>query len=168
MVKFYVYYLIDPRDGVVFYVGKGQGRRMYKHSPGSGNTVLGNKIMEILRAGLKIEYKQIFFTNDEQKALDYEDEVIVQIGLENLCNIISGGGGYSHSVEVKELISRSLIGNDYGKGNKGQIPWNKGKIGCFSKEALHKMSESPKHKIVFTDEVIRKMSRARKKYYANR
>ena len=29
--RFYVYELIDPRDGKVFYIGKGQGRRIYGH-----------------------------------------------------------------------------------------------------------------------------------------
>ena len=29
--KYYVYELIDPRNGEVFYVGKGSGKRAYKH-----------------------------------------------------------------------------------------------------------------------------------------
>jgi len=30
-MKFYVYRLIDPRSGVTFYVGKGQGNRVFTH-----------------------------------------------------------------------------------------------------------------------------------------
>jgi hypothetical protein len=31
MNKFYVYYLIDPRNNNIFWVGKGSGNRMTKH-----------------------------------------------------------------------------------------------------------------------------------------
>src|SRR4051794_4472845 len=33
---FYVYRLIDPRDGVTFYVGKGQGDRIFQHANTKG------------------------------------------------------------------------------------------------------------------------------------
>lgn len=30
-IGFYVYHLIDPRNGQTFYIGKGQGRRAWQH-----------------------------------------------------------------------------------------------------------------------------------------
>ena len=33
-LKFYVYHLIDPRNGETFYVGKGKGNRVFAHSEG--------------------------------------------------------------------------------------------------------------------------------------
>ena len=42
--------------------------------------------------------------------------------------------------EHKRNISISKMGNTGGRGTKGHIAWNKGKLGVFSKEALEKMS----------------------------
>jgi hypothetical protein len=42
-LAYYVYLLIDPRDGKVFYVGKGKGGRCFDH--GEGKTAIGKKII---------------------------------------------------------------------------------------------------------------------------
>ena len=34
-LAYYVYCLIDPRDGNIFYVGKGVGNRVFHHALGS-------------------------------------------------------------------------------------------------------------------------------------
>ena len=33
-IKYYVYRLIDPRNGQTFYVGKGKGNRVFMHAQG--------------------------------------------------------------------------------------------------------------------------------------
>ena len=33
-LKWYVYRLVDPRNGGTFYVGKGQGNRVFDHARG--------------------------------------------------------------------------------------------------------------------------------------
>jgi hypothetical protein len=48
----YVYLLIDPRDGKVFYVGKGKGGRCFDHSATDDGAAKASKIAEIEAAGL--------------------------------------------------------------------------------------------------------------------
>lgn len=219
-MKYYVYQLIDPRTDIVFYIGKGQKRRMYTHvnevirgRVPNGNDRLGNKIKKIINFELKVKYKKVLITDDEQEAYTTEKKLIKEIGLENLCNLTGGGEGgaptgkkhhffgkslskehkkklsEAHkgkklSEEHKEKIGNSHKGNQYHKGKfhsdetkykmsinragknhpmfgknhtsetkrkisdakKGQIPWNKGKIGVYSEETLNKMRGPRKKK----------------------
>ncbi len=131
--KFYVYQLIDPRNNKVFYVGKGCNHRMYRHvkevqqgrTPNGSNVYLKRKIKKILNSGLEIKYKKVFITENEQYAFTREIELIQEIGLENLCNLTSGGDGFKHSEETKQKMSNS---------HKGRTAWNKGK--SHSKESI--------------------------------
>jgi hypothetical protein len=55
-LKYYVYRLIDPRNGETFYVGKGKGNRVFMHVKdelGSNADVLSEKLQRIreIRAG---------------------------------------------------------------------------------------------------------------------
>ncbi len=46
-LKFYVYRLIDPRNGETFYVGKGKGNRVFSHiraAEGLEGDDIGNKL----------------------------------------------------------------------------------------------------------------------------
>jgi len=158
-MKYYVYILIDPMTNEEFYVGKGQGKRMYHHVDAvrrdripNNNRHLYYKIKQILDSGQKIEYKKILITENEQEAYDREIGLIKEVGLENLCNIASGGeGGMTercHSDKTKKKIAESLKGKSHSEeskrkmseSNKGKVPWNKGKIDVYSKETKKKMS----------------------------
>ncbi len=145
-MEYYVYILIDPRTGKVFYIGKGCKRRMYRHVenvqrdriPNKTNTKLGNKIKKILSSGDKVKYKKVFITENEQVAYDREKELIVEIGLENLCNLTSGGeGGAPFGHKVSEETRRKIS-----EANKGKISWIKGK----SLSGEHKRKLSLAHK----------------------
>ncbi len=173
-MKYYVYQLIDSRNKKVFYVGKGQKKRMYDHVkdvkrgliPNRNNKKLGNKIEKILSIG-KIKYKKVLVTENEQEAYNKEKELIAEIGLENLCNITNGGEGFygRHSEETKRKISDSVkmaIKNlskekrlKMAHGNGGM----KGKI--HSSETRRKISEAKKGQ-VFSEEHKRNMSESRK------
>jgi len=61
----YTYFLIDPRDDSVFYVGKGYGRRIRVHSYMMGakehhNPKLLSKLRKISSLGLKHKAFKIF------------------------------------------------------------------------------------------------------------
>lgn len=111
--EFYTYVMVDPRTDTIFYVGKGKGDRMKRHlSEAKGgyhqNKKLANKINNILKANLEVEFIKILETDIEEEAFNKEVELIAEIGLSNLCNLTEGGEGPKLTEEIKEKISNSL------------------------------------------------------------
>ncbi|MCH5234825.1 MAG: hypothetical protein J1E16_05985 [Muribaculaceae bacterium] len=80
----YVYLLIDPRDNNIFYVGKGQGDRIFAHAKGALKetepSVLSPKIeliKEIIGAGEDVEYRIVRWNlENEKKAFEIESILI--------------------------------------------------------------------------------------------
>ena len=96
MKTYYVYHLLDPRDGLVFYVGKGKGNRMYHHAQEAKRGVVHPKcdmIREIWDAGLEISYVVVQEFADEEEAYAFEIEEIKRIGRGALTNLTDGGDG---------------------------------------------------------------------------
>lgn len=94
MERFYVYRLIDPRDGSVFYVGKGSGRRMYGHEAEAEKGVYSrkcNRIRSIWADGFSVKREVVSRHVDENDALEAEARLIEEIGLEKLTNVMPGG-----------------------------------------------------------------------------
>jgi len=103
-MRFYVYKLIDPRNGEAFYVGKGTGRRMYHHVAEArkgalkGNLPKLERIRSILADGREPRASIVQRFDSEQEALDYEALLIAT--LPGLTNILArGGGGWSITAE---------------------------------------------------------------------
>jgi hypothetical protein len=87
--KYYVYLLVDPRNGLPFYVGKGKGRRCHQHRAEALEGRRGaryNVIREIIVAGLQVEIRRVRWFADSRAALEYEAEMIWTIGPRNLTN----------------------------------------------------------------------------------
>ena len=148
-MKYYTYVLIDPINNKIFYVGKGQKKRMYDHVdnvkrgriPNGTNTYLERKIKKILKSGNKVKYKKVFITEIDQEAFNKEIELIKEIGLKNLCNLTEGGEGCCMSEETKRKLSVAHTGKKLSEEHKRKISEaNNGKI--RSDEIKRKLSES--------------------------
>ena len=95
--RFYVYQLLDPRDGLPFYVGKGQRDRAWHHDTAvkrsdlTGNRRKVAKIQEIMQRGGIVEIEVVRCYELESDALDHEFRLIDK--LPTLTNLLPGGGG---------------------------------------------------------------------------
>lgn len=105
--RWYVYELVDPRDGLAFYVGKGCGNRIFAHEKDAERDGVCsekvNKIKDIWADGLQVEKRHVAFFWDEQAAYDFEAVRVDEYGLDSLTNIIPGGG----SVRSGSFIQRA-------------------------------------------------------------
>lgn len=111
-LKWYVYRLIDPRNGDTFYVGKGQGNKVFEHARGLQVVEAGDlltakleRIREIRAAGLEVGHV-IHRHGLGTQTLAYEVEAAVIDAYPGLTNQVSGhGSGDYGSRHVEEIIN---------------------------------------------------------------
>lgn len=105
IASYYVYFLIDPRDNKIFYVGKGKGKRIHRHVFDAKNKKVANvpkhlKIMEIIKSN-NVVIEQIYAMFWEEKyAYGLEKLLIKELKESGLTNIANGVAENS-----KELIA---------------------------------------------------------------
>ena len=82
-IKYYVYRLIDPRNGQTFYVGKGKGNRVFRHAQGVehdpddyGPGSTQERIAQIHFAGLSVGHIIHRHGMSERTALEVEGALI--------------------------------------------------------------------------------------------
>lgn len=100
---------MDPRNGEIFYVGKGRKNRMKRHEPAAMRGDLSNprktqKILDINKDGFKTNYDVFAKDLNESDAFDVERDLIWEIGIENLTNHSSGV--QTAKERAKVLLSR--------------------------------------------------------------
>lgn len=137
---YYVYRLIDPRNGQTFYVGKGKGNRVFQHVVGAIDYYDGvnkeehdyqndpNKlriIQEILDCGLKTIHVIQRWHLTENEAFEVESALIDCFP--GISNIQSGHGSYYGVCNADELETR-LSAKTYEEPDFGYIlikvqPW---------------------------------------------
>lgn len=104
LALFYVYELRDPRTGVAFYVGKGQGDRAYQHQrqvvndTATTNPAKIAKIKEILATGKQVEVAIVAEYVYEEDALDHEFHLIDSNS--TLTNALPGGASNGKASEL--------------------------------------------------------------------
>jgi hypothetical protein len=92
---YYVYQLIDPRDNVVFYIGKGKGNRISSHVKSYMAGKIDNvhkhrKIKEIIECGF-IVTEQIIHNNLSEKDAYRIERELISINKGNAITNIKGG-----------------------------------------------------------------------------
>ena len=89
---YYVYFLQDPRNGRVFYVGKGIGNRLFQHLECALSTEYStdklDTIREIHAEGMSAKHYIVRHCLSEQSAFEIEAALIDFIGMQNLSNRI--------------------------------------------------------------------------------
>lgn len=120
-LDFYVYGLIDPRDGRLFYVGKGKGDRVFSHVSHARALVdddvstLGEKlelIKEIHDQGLEVEKYVIRHGLDCESAYEVEASLIDMLRLLSQKNDDNDLFSLKNAVLGHHSSKRGLIGVD--------------------------------------------------------
>lgn len=109
---FYVYRLIDPRNGETFYVGKGKGNRLYEHvaansvadvDDGLSSTKIA-RIRAIHLAGFEVGHVVHRHGMDERTA--FEVEAALMEAYPGVTNIVGGHGSDDFGVMHADELSR--------------------------------------------------------------
>ena len=118
-LKWYVYRLIDPRNGETFYVGKGQGNRVFAHAEGEfTDTVRSDseeredatylkmqRIKEILAVGLEVGH--VVHRHGMGEEVAYEVVAALIDAYPGLTNRLEGRGfGDYGSRHVEEIVAQ--------------------------------------------------------------
>jgi len=129
---YYVYTYTDPRNGEVFYVGKGKNKRDVYHLIEAKSDRIHPKIQKIQKiqsSGLEPIIERVASFENESDAYDFEESLITEIGSNYIDEIKDGpltnirlrgrGGGSSvlWTDEKKKLFGESRKGQNKGEKN---------------------------------------------------
>ena len=112
-LNWYVYRLIDPRNGETFYVGKGRGDRIFQHANGAlskkrtkdPGDLKSQRLKEIRAGGFKVAHV-IHRHHIENEQVAYQIEAAVIDAYPGLTNIAGGHGNHDYgSKHVEQIVS---------------------------------------------------------------
>ncbi|MDE2940581.1 MAG: hypothetical protein OXR67_16930 [Chloroflexota bacterium] len=118
-LRWYVYRLIDPRNGETFYVGKGRGDRVFQHAnglPADGLEEISDpkleRIKEIKLSGLDVSHViHLHGIATPQRAFDVEAALID--AYPGLTNKVRGQGSNDYGIRHVEEIIREYAGEEF-------------------------------------------------------
>lgn len=111
-LKFYVYRLIDPRSGITFYVGRGQGNRVFSHADGEerpsseedAESLKSRVIREIKNDGFQVQHVIHRHGLNEESAKEVEAALIdAYPGLSNIQRGYASIRGAMHATQAIRL-----------------------------------------------------------------
>lgn len=111
---YYVYELIDPRDFVVFYIGKGKGKRISSHVKNAKAGLIGNvpkymRIDDIHSAGMKVIERVVVSGLSSAASLKIERDLI-HTSKSALTNIMMGTVSNTESaIERAKFMLKNVI-----------------------------------------------------------
>ena len=123
-INYYVYRLIDPRNGETFYVGKGKNDRVFQHIREEINAVKDQdsndlklrRIREIKGSGLKVIHIIHRHGMDERTAMEVESALIDAFpGITNVNQGIDRQRGVKSTEEIQRLYQASVADFENGK-----------------------------------------------------
>jgi hypothetical protein len=110
-LKTYVYRLIDPRNGETFYVGKGQGNRVFAHirdelsRDGDELSDKLKRIREVRLAGFEVAH--VIHRHGIDDATAFEVEAALMDAYPGLSNVAGGTGSSEYgAMHAREIIRR--------------------------------------------------------------
>jgi uncharacterized protein len=112
-LNWYVYRLIDPRNGETFYVGKGRGNRIFEHVKGAISAdkeedaadLKFQRIKDIASAGLDVAHV-IHRHHIENEDVAFQIEAALIDAYAGLTNIVSGHGAGDYGCRhVEQIVS---------------------------------------------------------------
>ncbi|MDA0686941.1 MAG: GIY-YIG nuclease family protein, partial [Bacteroidetes bacterium] len=107
-IGYYVYALIDPRNDEIFYIGKGNGNRIFNHVESAISSYDSsrklNRIREILKSNLEVKHIILRHGLTEDESFEIESCCIDLIGLDKLTNEVSGHDSESRGIMTVDEI----------------------------------------------------------------
>lgn len=141
--RYYVYRLVDPRDGQTFYIGKGCKNRAWQHTKDVKRGVRCNgkkqlRIHDILASGLEPEVKIVRERMGEDEALLLERQLIAE-ERETLTNAQPGQNTFAEQYVLLAKQGIKHFGTMIVLEEKGYLVWEPGWTdACWSMLRLYK------------------------------